>query len=1147
MENNIINTIFVDNKEYDINSKYWNGLEVDEKQDTLIIKTTDGDTISILGSGDITLVRDVIEITYEDIVNLCENSQLVPGQQYRITDYITTVREFVLDDTITTAHYLSGEHQFDIIVTAVSENEINEIAKAAIHEDDTYFANCNLNKWELKYTIYNDTSKYSWANATNGKGVIYYMKDEYNNECPYDFKNIRYMHLLDESTIEYHYTFGGVNDDTVAENITCSNNIIKSCIRDGSMLIEDSFNYVEEGSQILNFILFGTDCINNKFDYNCFNDTFGIGCVNNTFEMYCQHNKFGDNCKDNCFGASCFMNTFGDNNMFNSFTSSCLSNNFGNECSANTFGNDCSSNTFGNDCSSNTFGNDCSSNTFGNDCYNNTFGDSCYNITFSTISGDAKCYFKNLNFENGCEHMTIIEDTHIGELLVSYAQNYVFMNSASGVYNGVQTYTVKRGNTYSTKVAKTSDGTIRTYCEEDIQGIQTSITYSDLVTLKTESKLIPGMQYRITDFVTKTATMTNVMSAEHQFDVIVTAVSENAFNEDAKATLHEDDTYFANCNIDSWDLKYCIDNDTARFEWADITNGKGVIYYMKDNGGNEACYDFKNIMFKNPLNTDDDTWYYTFTNTDGSDFSLSVGSCYENKISGYYIGVQLILNNIIFNCFGGRRSSIYNNVLGHNCYNNVFSYNCYNNTFGHNCYNNTFGYSFVDNIFGRDCFGNIFGYRCYNNNFSYSCYNNTFGDNCYSNIFSHFCYNNKFGYGFISNTLGYNCNGNNFGTSCSSNKFGDSCYSNIFGNGCCSNIFGNGCHSNTFGEICSDNIFELACYSNTFGNNCYSNTFGNECIDNTFGEECYSNTFGQDFNGNTLVSNCWRNTFGNSCYRNSLEDGCHDNNFGKICDDNIIGLGCAFNIFGNSCYENNFGDYCHNNAFGNQCYSNNFGNSCTNNNFGDDCYENTFGIYCRYNTFGNDCFSITFSTIRGDKNCYFKNISFENNCSYMTIIEDISYDTVQLYVQNYVFMNSMSGLSDRIQKHTVKRGLMYNTTVERDSYGQIKEYCKADTRNAYDIVNVDTQGAARYSIGIRPNTMYVIPELQELTIAYVDIPENVAKEYVFQFVSGSTATTLIMPLSTLWANGITPLIKPHTIYQISVLNNLATLLEFPMP
>ena len=32
-------------------------------------------------------------------------------------------------------------------------------------------------------------------------------------------------------------------------------------------------------------------------------------------------------------------------------------------------------------------------------------------------------------------------------------------------------------------------------------------------------------------------------------------------------------------NMNAWELKYCLDNDKALFDWAD-THGKGVIYYM---------------------------------------------------------------------------------------------------------------------------------------------------------------------------------------------------------------------------------------------------------------------------------------------------------------------------------------------------------------------------------------------------------------------------------------------------------------------------------------------------------------------------------------------------------------------------------------
>ena len=48
----------------------------------------------------------------------------------------------------------------------------------------------NIPAWELKYCLDNDTERFAWADDEQGKGIIYYMKDEWNNECPYDFKNI---------------------------------------------------------------------------------------------------------------------------------------------------------------------------------------------------------------------------------------------------------------------------------------------------------------------------------------------------------------------------------------------------------------------------------------------------------------------------------------------------------------------------------------------------------------------------------------------------------------------------------------------------------------------------------------------------------------------------------------------------------------------------------------------------------------------------------------------------------------------------------------------------------------------------------------------------------------------------------------------
>lgn len=125
-----------------------------------------------------------IEITYNELKVLRDSNSLVAGTNYIITDYQCTT---------STANTTSAGHQFDIIVVADSSNTLNEVARARHHEGDEYFANSNLAAWELNYSLDNDTTRFEWADATNGKGVIYYMKDEWDNEVPYDFKNIMYQ------------------------------------------------------------------------------------------------------------------------------------------------------------------------------------------------------------------------------------------------------------------------------------------------------------------------------------------------------------------------------------------------------------------------------------------------------------------------------------------------------------------------------------------------------------------------------------------------------------------------------------------------------------------------------------------------------------------------------------------------------------------------------------------------------------------------------------------------------------------------------------------------------------------------------------------------------------------------------------------
>ncbi len=387
-----------------------------------------------------------------------------------------------------------------------------------------------------------------------------------------------------------------------------------------------------------------------------------------------------------------------------------------------------------------------------------------------------------------------------------------------------------------------------------------SITYANLKNLRDTLALVPGMQYRITDYEC-TTTQADTSVAGNVFDIIVTADSSTELNENARAAHHGGDTYFQTCDLNAWELKYCLDNDTDRFVWADASKGKGVIYRMIDEWKNDCPYDFKNILFKRKLtngaldNQGTDTWCYTFNgynqnSTEYYDISSHMfyiseqtrqdaiadddgadecDMCYNNVILPVkytyreYYDVKVILNNIVF------LSVSYDNGYDNgydvaHCYGNAFSENCHNNTFSKNC---------RDNTFGENCYNNAFGENCYNNTFGKNCYENTFGDDCNQNSF------------------GNACRVNLLGNSCYCNSFRNGCYSNSFGNGCSNNSFGNNCNNNSFMEGCKDNSFRNSCNNNSLGNTCYYNSFGNFCHYNSFGNLCQAITvFDNVFNCN---------------------------------------------------------------------------------------------------------------------------------------------------------------------------------------------------------------------------------------------------------------------------------------------------------
>lgn len=87
------------------------------------------------------------------------------------------------------------------------------------------------------------------------------------------------------------------------------------------------------------------------------------------------------------------------------------------------------------------------------------------------------------------------------------------------------------------------------------------------------------------------------------------------------------------------------------------------------------------------------------------------------------------------------------------------------------------------------------------------------------------------------------------------------------------------------------------------------------------------------------------------------------------------------------------------------------------------------------------------------------------------------------------------------------------------------------------IVIVDSSDTTK---GIDPNKYYKWDTVTSLNITLNTPTDNtILNEYVFEFTSGTTATSLTLPSGIKWLKGEAPTIEANTTYQISIVNNLA--------
>jgi len=377
------------------------------------------------------------------------------------------------------------------------------------------------------------------------------------------------------------------------------------------------------------------------------------------------------------------------------------------------------------------------------------------------------------------------------------------------------------------------------------------VTWQDLKELRDNGDLRPGQWYRITDYMTTTSQL-DTRSAGHQFDILVMADDNGVLSETALAIQHttEENDYFHYARLEGWKLKYCLDNDTARFAWADPTNGKGVIYEMEDEWGNSCPYDFKNIMFKRsycepdafdgegkyfaipglktgkdnellPGQDDNDFIYmYTFSCLASLDEDPSAKPAQADASMGVYQTEDVMsadygdsprpLNNIIDAYFVCQsiddepmtRVRALPNITFGQFYTASASYNVRNNHFGGDChelslkgkqfYNNTLKAAHDSYFFG-DVRNSSFGYVEYSS-FGYVD-NSSFGDVRYSQFFG---YVRSSSFGDVYNSSFGNVRNSSFGN-VEHSSFGYVEYSS-FGDVRNCQFFGN-VYSSSFGYV----------------------------------------------------------------------------------------------------------------------------------------------------------------------------------------------------------------------------------------------------------------------------------------------------------------------------------------------------------
>lgn len=204
----------------------------------------------------------------------------------------------------------------------------------------------------------------------------------------------------------------------------------------------------------------------------------------------------------------------------------------------------------------------------------------------------------------------------------------------------------------------TYDGTKKTVetrsLQEVIQGLGTmqEVTYGELRTLIDNKRLIPGMQYRITDYTNKFNNIYNKTFADNKFDIIVVADSTDTLNKNARACHHDfenelKDLVNKEININAYPVtfgdfynKYYKLNESDRQDIiSNIIYGNEnpedkEIYTIYNNIYNEIIDDANKIETNKNyfINSDIESWKIIYNIEPDNNYGIFDNSFYNEKI-----------------------------------------------------------------------------------------------------------------------------------------------------------------------------------------------------------------------------------------------------------------------------------------------------------------------------------------------------------------------------------------------------------------------------------------------------------------------------------------------------------------------------------